>query len=113
MLRLAALLGLVVVVAALSRLSGHPHAHAAAGTSSLPLPRAATVAERGMSEARVRLLAGEPVRVGRYHGERCLTYLGNGVRGECMFTVVCLDRKKRVSRVESARLDHSVPPPAF
>jgi hypothetical protein len=108
--RVAALLGLVVTVAALSRLPGHAPARTAPDTSPLPLPRAATVAKRGMSEARVRRLAGEPAHAFRYHGERCLDYIGKGFQGEHMLTLVCLDGKNRVSSVRSEQLPHSVNP---
>ena len=109
MLRVAALIVLVGAVAGLSRLHGHATPPAA---GSLPLPRAATVVHRGMSIAEVRRLAGRPEDV---RGLRlpCVIYATDESIHRRMETIVCFDKRGRVSTVHTGLEPHSSPPPAF
>jgi hypothetical protein len=99
MLRVAALLGLVATVAALSRLNGHTARPVAAAT--YPLPRAATVVKRGMTEADVRRLAGRPARTHGL-GRHCLLYAASGPNPAVTF--VCFGRTGRVSSIRTGHL---------
>jgi hypothetical protein len=100
MLRVGVLIGLVAIVAALSRLNGHTAARPVAAAIQ-PLPRAATVVKRGMTEAEVRRLAGRPAPT-RGLRRHCLLYAARGPNPAVTF--VCFGRTGRVSSVRTGHL---------
>ena len=108
MLRVAVLLGLVATLVVLSRLDGHAPLPAAAATD--PVPRAALVVTRGMTEATVRRLAGRPAVVARFRGVRCLLYATTGPIDHRRQTFVCFGRTGHVSSIRTGRVVHSVAP---
>ena len=109
MLRWAALLGLVLAVAGLSRVDDHA---AEPGTQpAAQSPRASFGVAQGMTVAQVRRrMVDRKAYPTRFHGSRCVMYVGKGPRP--VLTRVCFDKANLVSRVESGRAPQTGGPPS-